>query len=112
MNSHYLCSFTPLGVNKRGRAAADVAGLPWFIDGSCRREPDFENSRPSISALCRAWKFVPRNSGSDPARRVYAAAALGSPALSASLCLESGTAVGTLAPPGELPLLRSRQPRF
>jgi hypothetical protein len=34
--------------------------LPPFIDGSCRREPDFESALPSITATCRAGHFVPR----------------------------------------------------
>jgi len=34
--------------------------LPPFIDGSCRREPDFESPFPSISATCRAGNFAPR----------------------------------------------------
>lgn len=43
-----------------GRAAITRNGLPPFIDGSCRREPDFQSSAPSISALCRSTKFAPR----------------------------------------------------
>jgi hypothetical protein len=35
-------------------------GLPPFIDGSCRREPDFEARVPSVSALCRGPNFAPR----------------------------------------------------
>jgi hypothetical protein len=35
-------------------------GLPEFVDGSCRREPDLESRKPSITALCRAHMFVPR----------------------------------------------------
>jgi hypothetical protein len=30
-----------------------------FIDASCRREPDFENSNPSITCLCRQEIFAP-----------------------------------------------------
>jgi hypothetical protein len=58
--SHYLCSFNPLCRNVAGRVAIARADLPPFIDGSCRREPDFQASSPSISALCRLTKFAPR----------------------------------------------------
>ncbi len=34
--------------------------LPPFIDGSCRREPDFESRFPSITSLCRGGKFAPK----------------------------------------------------
>ncbi len=30
-----------------------------YVDGSCRREPDFENRYPSITALCRERFFAP-----------------------------------------------------
>jgi hypothetical protein len=60
MTSHFLCSFRPLGGNAAGRAAVIRGNLPPFIDGSCRREPDFQSSAPSISALCRSTKFAPR----------------------------------------------------
>ena len=43
-----------------GRDAVQRHGLPPFIDGSCRREPDLELSHPSISALCRNRRFAPR----------------------------------------------------
>lgn len=58
--SHFLCSYTPLCASRAGLAAIQRGGLPPFIDGSCRREPDFQAAFPSISALCRATKFVPR----------------------------------------------------
>ncbi len=60
MSSHFLCSFRPLCGNAAGRAAVTCGSLPPFIDGSCRREPDFQSSNPSISALCRSTKFAPR----------------------------------------------------
>jgi hypothetical protein len=41
--------------------------LPPFIDGSCRREPDFESAFPSISALCRGANFAPRLQRNDTA---------------------------------------------
>ena len=45
---------------RAGRDAAARFGLPPFIDGSCRREPDFESPVPSISALCRGRNFASR----------------------------------------------------
>jgi hypothetical protein len=58
-------SFRPLVNRPAGRVAAETFGLPPFIDGSCRREPDLESQYPSISALCRASKFAPRLSVGD-----------------------------------------------
>jgi hypothetical protein len=40
--------------------AVEKYHFPPFIDGSCRREPDFESRFPSISALCRGKVFAPR----------------------------------------------------
>jgi hypothetical protein len=57
---YYLCSYRPLIRTKQGREAIVVFNLPKYIDGSCRREPDFENPFPSITALCRFTKFAPR----------------------------------------------------
>ncbi len=56
----FLVSYRPLVSTRYGRAAASKYQLPAFIDGSCRREPDFESPRPSISALCRGQMFAPR----------------------------------------------------
>lgn len=56
----FLNSYRPICSTKRGRQAMQKHGLPPFIDSSCRREPDFEASYPSISGLCRVDKFVPR----------------------------------------------------
>lgn len=53
-------SFRPLLNTSAGRSAVHRFGLPPFIDGSCRREPDFELALPSISGLCRKDKFAPR----------------------------------------------------
>jgi hypothetical protein len=61
----FLNSFTPLAVNKFGRAAAALYNIPPYIDGSCRREPDFENLKPAITQLCRPNKLVTRLSNSD-----------------------------------------------
>lgn len=57
---YYLNSFKPLYYYKQGREAVKKFDLPPFIDASCRREPDFENPMPSISALCRGAGFAPR----------------------------------------------------
>jgi hypothetical protein len=56
----YLNSFKPLCLFKKGREAIKKFDLPPYIDASCRREPDFENPMPSISALCRGAGFAPR----------------------------------------------------
>jgi len=56
----FLATFRPLIQTPGGRHAAARFGLPGFIDGSCRREPDFESPFPSISATCRAGNFAPR----------------------------------------------------
>tara|TARA_R110002072_G_scaffold75624_1_gene177865 strand:+ start:8560 stop:9213 length:654 start_codon:yes stop_codon:yes gene_type:complete len=61
----YLNTFIPLAVNKFGRKNANAHNLPPFIDGSCRREPDFQNPFPAISQLCRPKKLVPRLSIGD-----------------------------------------------
>ncbi|HEY3911203.1 MAG TPA: hypothetical protein VGM07_15125 [Stellaceae bacterium] len=58
--SDYLCSYRPLTASASGRKAVAGDGLPPFIDGSCRREPDFQIAMPSISALCRGRNFAPR----------------------------------------------------
>lgn len=55
-----LASYRPLMQSWHGRKAITQFALPPFIDGSCRREPDFESAYPSISALCRAAKLAPR----------------------------------------------------
>ncbi len=43
-----------------GREAVRRYSLSPFIDGSCRREPDFESPFPSITATCRGGNFAPR----------------------------------------------------
>lgn len=61
MGGHcFLATFRPLILTAAGRAAAQQHSLPSFIDGSCRREPDFESSFPSITASCRTGNFAPR----------------------------------------------------
>ena len=54
-----LNSFRPLCGTTLGLEAIDKYSLPPFIDASCRREPDFQNPYPSISALCRKGHFAP-----------------------------------------------------
>jgi hypothetical protein len=56
----FLATFHPLIHTAAGRRAVQRYGLPPFIDGSCRREPDFEPPFPSITATCRAGGFAPR----------------------------------------------------
>jgi hypothetical protein len=58
--SIHLVKFGPLASTKEGQAASARFNIPPYVDGSCRREPDFESRFPSISALCRAELFVPR----------------------------------------------------
>jgi hypothetical protein len=57
---HFLCSFGPLAESELGQEAVRKHNLKPFVDGSCRREPDFESKHPSISALCRKEYFAPR----------------------------------------------------
>lgn len=59
-NMHYLTTYKPLISTKQGRVAVSRFGIPPFVDGSCRREPDFESQFPSISALCHFKLFAPR----------------------------------------------------
>jgi len=56
----FLVTFHPLVSSARGRRAVRAHRLRPFIDGSCRREPDFESPFPSITATCRAGNFAPR----------------------------------------------------
>lgn len=58
--SVFLNSFVPLCSTKKGRKSIETFGLSPFVDGSCRREPDFEKERPAITCLCRTNKLVPR----------------------------------------------------
>jgi hypothetical protein len=59
-NRCFLATYTPLVRAAAGRRAIRVHGLPPFVDGSCRREPDFESAFPSISAICHGRNFAPR----------------------------------------------------
>lgn len=60
MATFYLNSYAPLAASKPGREASTRFGIPPFIDGSIRREPDLEHAYPAISCLCRTDKFAPR----------------------------------------------------
>ena len=61
----YLNSYSPLVASKAGREASRKHGLPPFVDGSIRREPDLKHAFPAISCLCRAGKFAPRLAKGD-----------------------------------------------
>jgi len=56
----FLATYRPIVLTAAGRDAADRGPVLPFIDGSCRREPDFESPYPSITATCRAGTFAPR----------------------------------------------------
>lgn len=49
----YFTSFYPLCCTSAGAKAINKYHLPPYIDGSCRREPDFERDIPAITGLCR-----------------------------------------------------------
>jgi len=49
---HYLRTFHPLCSTNAGVEAVENHQLPPYIDGSCRREPDFQNQFPCITGLC------------------------------------------------------------
>lgn len=53
MSKIYLSSFYPLCSTRTGKKAIAKFNLYPFIDGSCRREPDFQNELPCITGLCR-----------------------------------------------------------
>jgi hypothetical protein len=61
----YLAKFRPLISTPEGSRAAERFNLPPFVDGSCRREPDFECEFPSISAICRGELFAPHLNEGD-----------------------------------------------
>lgn len=56
----YLNTFRPLVDTPAGASACEAECLPPFIDGSIRREPDFEHPLPVITCLCRSNRFAPR----------------------------------------------------
>jgi hypothetical protein len=47
----YLNTFCPLGSSVTGRAASYLFNLPPYIEGSARREPDFQHARPCITGM-------------------------------------------------------------
>jgi hypothetical protein len=55
----YLAKYRPLNSTLEGQRAATRFDILPYVDGSCRREPDFECEFPSISALCRGKLFAP-----------------------------------------------------
>ncbi len=56
----YLVTYRPICMKPAGKTAIQAYGIPKYLDASCRREPDFENPFPSITALCRGRNFAPR----------------------------------------------------
>ncbi len=60
MSTCFLVTYRPLVKNRDGREAIRRHAFQPFIDGSCRREPDFESAFPSITATCRGRNFAPR----------------------------------------------------
>lgn len=56
----YLCSYWPLGKTLGGRRAVVKYGLPPYVNGMSRREPDFEHAFPTITASSRGRNFAPR----------------------------------------------------
>ena len=55
-----LTSYRPILSKAQGKRAIHDYNFPPFVDGSCRREPDFEIAFPSVTALCRKGKIAPR----------------------------------------------------
>lgn len=61
----FLNSYYPLCTTKKGRDSAIKYKIAPFLDGSCRREPDFIKDKPAITGLCRTNKLLPRLSKGD-----------------------------------------------
>jgi hypothetical protein len=57
--SIYLAKYRPLNSTPQGQRAVVRFNIPPFVDGSCRREPDFECEFPSVTTLCRGSLFAP-----------------------------------------------------
>lgn len=66
----FLNSSRPLIRYVEGQEAIIAFHLPPYLDYSCRREPDFMSTQPSISALCRVKKFAPRLHEGDTAVQI------------------------------------------
>lgn len=64
LNKVYLTSFYPLSSTGFGKNAVRQLGLKPYVDGSCRREPDFEHEQPCITGLCRP-KFAEKLKEND-----------------------------------------------
>ena len=62
----YITSFLPLCATRRGLNSSRTYQIEEFVDGSCRREPDFMHNNPAITGLCRP-KFSKRL---EPGNRV------------------------------------------
>ncbi len=56
----FVNSYAPLAFTRVGRVASKEHNVPPFVDGSIRREPDFEHPFPAITCLCRGKNFAPR----------------------------------------------------
>ncbi len=56
----FLNSYIPLVYTRAGQNASTARGIPPFVDGSIRREPDLQHPLPAITCLCRKDKFAPR----------------------------------------------------
>lgn len=65
MSKKYLSSFSPLCSTRAGKKAIERYNIPPYIDGSCRREPDFENELPCITGLCRPGFAEKLNEGDE-----------------------------------------------
>jgi hypothetical protein len=61
----FLTTYRPLCSRKAGRAAVERFGIPPYVGGSCRREPDLESRWPSVGAPCHGRLFAPRLRPSD-----------------------------------------------
>jgi len=63
--SIYLVKYRPLNSTPEGQRAVARFNIPPYLDGSCRREPDFDCEFPSITALCRGELFAPHLNEGD-----------------------------------------------
>ncbi len=63
--SAFIVSYHPLCKTPLGQAAIEQYGFAPYLDGSCRREPDFSSTHPPITSLCRGRQFVPQLSVGD-----------------------------------------------
>jgi len=61
----YLNTYQPLCSTNIGQQAIKKYDISPYVDGSCRREPDFDHEFPSISALCRGRLFAPKLKEND-----------------------------------------------